>query len=964
MKASRGTRILLLVLGISVSSLTGFAGAPEDSEPKVDYSADRYFEFPGGSVRERIYYSPGKERRETQDGTIFITRQDQQLLWMLFPEKKLARAMAGQSEQASADQPSFTPVEGGLVGEEVINGVNTTKYRIAITVEDVQFAGFMWRTAEGIVVKIDAVLKDVGAGEEEPVQKKRKKTKREEEEEEEEGELAFMLPQMRMRMELRNLRIGKLDPSLFEVPPDYVKVGESRSPFGRLGSPGEPAAPATERKAEPRPGSRPSDEIAQRAATLAEQVLAGGPSAEAALREAVLAAGFGVRESDGSSAPAGLPSALMIDHWQLQALVNGGSQTTVRLADLERGLATVLPELAGKPIGKMLLDDIRANARSSVPALRFWAQFIIELGRRSPEPYDLMGTVDPASVQLDGVQNTLIVQRLVADLRILAAGAEGQGPSPSSELRGYRTGPLLAALFPAPGGASPFLFMAAPAPSFQPCEVSGLEAEVSEWLVTKGANKAFGTLMKTLEEGGAKWAGKITRVIGVTNFLLAYIKLAYTLMNLEIEIGMDGENPLQRTRNRQPGERRQLTTKLDLKTGDMQFNNCLRQTLKKVGLNFDLPEEGPVEGAGVEWTLVEGGTRVDTKGSYKITDAIVEIENPGARVQTARGQQAKNFTQSQTNPQGLSNIGILGAAQKEPVTGHPIPVDKQFKVRVNVQLKPPKISKAVMTGAGIAIGGPGGLLTLPVDLIYQTRWPSKTETFPLTDWVDGYGTITYVETGQSAKAAKGGSRREGGTWERAYKESYQRDGRISVFKYHLDTPILDGKGHMVLLGGTQATQGQATYEENRRSDGACGEGGGWEATVEETRGRATGSAQAAENSREAHVRITAYEDGTYEIEAELLGIGLNGESTVRESRSITDPGMGACNENAVGERSEKGVASFVGEWKSITLRGKVDPANPDIWRGSGSFAGRGSGSAGVLPTMIKVEWELHTRARR
>ncbi|MGI8738639.1 MAG: hypothetical protein ACR2KU_03000 [Gammaproteobacteria bacterium] len=43
--------------------------------------------------------------------------------------------------------------------------------------------------------------------------------------------------------------------------------------------------------------------------------------------------------------------------------------------------------------------------------------------------------------------------------------------------------------------------------------------------------------------------------------------------------------------------------------------------LNQLGLDFDMPPDGALEGATVEWKLVEGGEQVNTRGNYGITPA-------------------------------------------------------------------------------------------------------------------------------------------------------------------------------------------------------------------------------------------------------------------------------------------------------------------------------------------------------
>ena len=92
------------------------------------------------------------------------------------------------------------------MGTETVNGVQTTKYKIIMTgPKGEKLGGFSWITNEGIVVKMDAIAVD-------------KKSKE------------------RIKMELKNLKIGHVDPSMFEIPKDYTKMdmmgGLGKAMFG------------------------------------------------------------------------------------------------------------------------------------------------------------------------------------------------------------------------------------------------------------------------------------------------------------------------------------------------------------------------------------------------------------------------------------------------------------------------------------------------------------------------------------------------------------------------------------------------------------------------------------------------------------------------------------------------------------------------------------------------------------
>lgn len=194
-------RILMFVGGLFM------AGSVTAGEaPKVEYSADSYMETAEGTMEGKVYSAPGKERRESvQQGEKMITimRHDKKVMWMLKPEDKTYMEMK-MSKGGRKDDLSSYKMETSTVGPETVNGVKTTKSKMIMTgPKGDKLGGFGWRTKEGIVVKMDAIAVD-------------KKSKE------------------RIKSELKNLKVGKQDSSLFEIPSDYTKMDMGMGGIGKM----------------------------------------------------------------------------------------------------------------------------------------------------------------------------------------------------------------------------------------------------------------------------------------------------------------------------------------------------------------------------------------------------------------------------------------------------------------------------------------------------------------------------------------------------------------------------------------------------------------------------------------------------------------------------------------------------------------------------------------------------------
>lgn len=127
----------------------------------------------------------------------------------------------GQSKDKS--DLSQYHIDQTTVGEEEINGIKATKSKVIMTKTDgSKLGGFWWTTKEGIPLKMDMISVEG-------------KTKE------------------RMIMELTNLKIGKQNPKLFEIPADYMNMSMGMPNLEDLMKEREPVP-------EGRPGENPPDE--------------------------------------------------------------------------------------------------------------------------------------------------------------------------------------------------------------------------------------------------------------------------------------------------------------------------------------------------------------------------------------------------------------------------------------------------------------------------------------------------------------------------------------------------------------------------------------------------------------------------------------------------------------------------------------------------------------------------------
>jgi hypothetical protein len=190
-------RMLLMVAAITMA---GAAQAAKPTLPQVEYSADSVMETAEVSMKGHVNYAPSRERREMVtdggDKMTVIMRLDKKMAWTLMPAEKAYMEMSlDQASSQAKDDISKYKIEQAVVGPEILNGVHTTKSKIIMTGPKGQkMGGFMWVTNNKIMVKMDAIAIDKN-------------------------------DKMRFKTELTNLKVGKQDPALFEIPQGYTKMG-------------------------------------------------------------------------------------------------------------------------------------------------------------------------------------------------------------------------------------------------------------------------------------------------------------------------------------------------------------------------------------------------------------------------------------------------------------------------------------------------------------------------------------------------------------------------------------------------------------------------------------------------------------------------------------------------------------------------------------------------------------------
>ena len=188
MKNLTGKTFLILCVLMAAVLLPCVAFSAGFVRPTAEYSADRIMTG-AASMTAKVYAAPEKERMEIKEGggVVSIVRMDKNLVWTLIASQKMY--MESNWKRAQGDYGNCD-VRQTEKGREEINGFQTRKMEIDISCPDNEkYTGMVWMTKENIPVLIET--SKVGSKKE------------------------------AMRIELKNLKIGKQDPALFEVPAGY-----------------------------------------------------------------------------------------------------------------------------------------------------------------------------------------------------------------------------------------------------------------------------------------------------------------------------------------------------------------------------------------------------------------------------------------------------------------------------------------------------------------------------------------------------------------------------------------------------------------------------------------------------------------------------------------------------------------------------------------------------------------------
>jgi len=192
------TFLILCVWTVGVAFLPGVAfssGSAGFAQPSAEYSADRIITMGSNTMAGKVYSASGKERMELKEGggMINIVRADKKVIWTLMPSEKkyLENKFSEQKGKRSCGDYNDCDVQQKEKGKEEVNGFQTRKMEIDVSCPgNDRYTGTVWLTKENIPIRMETSKAD-----------SKKET---------------------VKIELKNLKIGKQDPALFEIPVGYT----------------------------------------------------------------------------------------------------------------------------------------------------------------------------------------------------------------------------------------------------------------------------------------------------------------------------------------------------------------------------------------------------------------------------------------------------------------------------------------------------------------------------------------------------------------------------------------------------------------------------------------------------------------------------------------------------------------------------------------------------------------------
>ncbi len=420
-----------------------------------------------------------------------------------------------------------------------------------------------------------------------------------------------------------------------------------------------------------------------------------------ALERALLEGGVGIRDSRSNTIlykdQIKGTMGFCLNDWEVICL----GRTTV--SDMRMTMGDLAKVIGFPDIGldsakalDLLYDGINMSLTNTADtALRFRASFIDAL---SSNGFPFTG--------LSGIVNgNAPVSQLQASMMILQY---------ASDLAGF--------LKSHPAGAPKKLVTGSRSGTTTDCNFDEASSTVMDWSAF-GITYGYGKLLGYLEDAGMSAAGKYAQVSGAVSAALALIKFIASGAALETTLDVEGGEPLMRTTTRQPGERKVLKATAKFNIGSWSYLNCARIAFNAANTDFNLPNDGPLDGVKVAWSLNIGSTDF---GTNVIQNSIVQFYSLDGGA----------ITQMKTDKDGKTSIGLEGAPQDHDLDPPLIPDMKTARVEVRFAINTQKLFSDILSGLGAVTSGPWAALTIPLETLSRIPLQGRARNIQVKDWLE------------------------------------------------------------------------------------------------------------------------------------------------------------------------------------------------------------------------------------
>lgn len=187
------------------------ASADTLGDARVGFSAERVLILDGRSYIGKMWHMPGEQRHEQEFpglSSVFILHAGSSVSDVVLPQLHTVVEFTLPKELSLLSNPDLAREP---VGQEAVNGIQTTKYVVDENTAQGRATGWLWLSQDAIPMRCDAKFQAKN------------------------GKISTI------HWELRHLKIGGQDAALFEVPQGYAKLSaEAAAPLLgiRLARPG------------------------------------------------------------------------------------------------------------------------------------------------------------------------------------------------------------------------------------------------------------------------------------------------------------------------------------------------------------------------------------------------------------------------------------------------------------------------------------------------------------------------------------------------------------------------------------------------------------------------------------------------------------------------------------------------------------------------------------------------------